>query len=194
MPIRRWRAALEIMDDAELNDGLSPDDVFEILSNARRRSMIHFLHEQRGQASLSDIADHIAAWEYDTSGDQVNSDQRRRVYISLYQTHLPKLAEYGVVDYDEDEKTVELTRRVRDVDRFLYIDDQPASRWWLAYVTLAIGAAALLVGTWLDGSLNSILPAEQLALLIAGAFIVLSASHYVAVRFSRRRRTVGREW
>lgn len=173
------------MDVSSPNDGLSPDDVFEILSNARRRTMIHYLHQQHGHADLSDIADHIAAWEYDTTHDQITSDQRRRVYISLYQTHLPKLAEYGIVDYDEDEKTVRLTSRVKDVDRFLYIEDQKMNRWWLAYIALAIIAAMLLLGTWLNGTLRSMLSGELLALLVAMAFIILSAVHYAAVRFRR---------
>lgn len=174
------------------NDELSTDDVFEILSNARRRFMIDYLHQQGGAESLSDIADHIASREYETSVDGINNDQRRRVYISLYQTHLPKLIEYGVVEYDEDEKTVSLTRRVADVDRFLYIDNAGSGRWWLLYVGLAAVAAGLFVGTWLDWYPRATISEELLVLLVAAAFITLSAAHYAVVRFGRRHRRLGR--
>lgn len=179
------------MVDRKSDDGLSPDDVFEILSNARRRFMIDYLHQQGGSQSLSDIADHIASREYETPVDQIGNDQRRRVYISLYQTHLPKLVEYGVVEYDEDEKSVSLTRRVADVDRFLYINNEGPGRWWVLYVVLTAVAAGLLAGTWLDWYPFAMLSEELLVLLVAAAFITLSAAHYAAVRFGRRHRRLG---
>lgn len=182
------------MDDPHQTDGLSPDDAFEILSNGRRRAVIHYLHEQDGEAHLSDIADHIASWEYGVDRDEINSNQRRRVYISLYQTHLPKLAEYGVVEYDDDEKTVTLTRRVAAVDRFLYIDDREPSRWWLAYVGLATVAAILVAVSWVDGPAFSAVTNEVLALLIAGGFILLSVVHYAAIRVRRGRGRMHRDW
>lgn len=180
---------LDTMIDRKSDDGLSPDDSFEILSNARRRYMIDYLHQQGGAESLSNIADHIAAREYDTPVDQIDNDQRRRVYISLYQTHLPKLVEYGVVEYDEDEKIVGLTGRVADIDRFLYIDSREPGRWWVLYVGLTAVAAGLFVGTWLEWYPLSILTEELLALLVAAAFVTLSAAHYAAVRFGRRHRS-----
>lgn len=182
------------MVDREPHDGLSIDDVFEILSNARRRYMIDYLHQTGGTATLSEIADQIAAWEYETPVDDVGNDERRRVYISLYQTHLPKLVEYGVIQYDEDTKTARLTGRVADVDRYLYLDEPASGRWWLRYGALAAVAAGLTVGIWLGWYPLSIVSTEAAALLVTAAFIALSAAHYAAHRYGRYRWRLGRQW
>lgn len=50
---------------------------------------------------MRDIAEEIAAWENDIPVDQLRSSQRQRVYISLYQSHLPKLADYDVIEYNQ---------------------------------------------------------------------------------------------
>jgi hypothetical protein len=36
------------------------------------------------------------------------------MYISLYQTHLPKLTDFGLVEYDDEERIISLTARARD--------------------------------------------------------------------------------
>jgi hypothetical protein len=80
------------------------DDVFELLGNERRRHVIALLTESPRDGemwTLGDLAEEIAAVETGTSVSQLSSQQRRRVYISLYQGHLPTLDGAGVIDYDD---------------------------------------------------------------------------------------------
>lgn len=83
------------------------DDIFHVLQNSRRRDVLAYLEETE-QTTLRELAEHIAASENDVSVAGLRSDQRKRVYISLYQTHLPKLAAHGVIDYDKSRGTVAL--------------------------------------------------------------------------------------
>lgn len=46
--------------------------------------------------------------ENDTTVKRLSSDQRKRVYIGLYQCHLPKMDKLGVVEYDKNRGRIEL--------------------------------------------------------------------------------------
>lgn len=173
---------------AAASEELSQDDIFEILSNSRRRYLIHTLHQHNGAVELSDLASYTAAWEHEVDVDQIESDQRRRVYISLYQTHLPKLVEYGVVEYDEDANTVSLTDRVDQIDHYLYIDGESSTRWWLYYASLSVVAVLLLAASWLGVYPVSLVSIDLVAQLITAGFFILAVGHYLVHRANRERR------
>jgi len=104
------------------------DRVFTILQNRRRRLVLEYLrtHESTTQ---SDLARYVAAVENDIDEAAVTSTQRKRVYVSLYQAHLPKLDGFGAVSFDRDRGTVERTPRTEDLltylDRFHDQSAQP---------------------------------------------------------------------
>lgn len=83
------------------------DDMLHILQNKRRRAVIRYL-KRRGEksATLDELATHIAAQENYVDASQVSSCQRKRVYVSLYQSHLTKMNDFGVIDYDQDRGTI----------------------------------------------------------------------------------------
>jgi hypothetical protein len=77
------------------------DDIFELLSNKRRRYAIHYLSTtEDGVATLSDLVEQVVTWETETSPNDVPDDYQRRVEASLHHTHLPKLADANIIDYD----------------------------------------------------------------------------------------------
>ena len=83
------------------------DDVFDLLASHRRRRMLRHLDEY-GPTTLREIAEVLTAIEEDEPTEELSESDVRRVYISLYQYHLPKLEKAGVVDVD-DEDDVRLT-------------------------------------------------------------------------------------
>lgn len=87
------------------------DDGFHILQNARRRAVLRYLLEHAGQEQfvMRDVAEEVAAWEHNTTIRQLSSDERQRVHIALYQKHLPKLDNYGVIEYDQNRGSIEPT-------------------------------------------------------------------------------------
>jgi hypothetical protein len=104
---------------------LDTDTLFELLQNQRRRDALRYLEANGGRTTLSDMAEHIAAKENDLPVRAINSKQRKRVYIGLYQCHLPKLAGAGVVDFDKDRGTIELCDRAAQLSP--YLDDGTAA-------------------------------------------------------------------
>ena len=101
------------------SNALSTDDVFHILQTKRRRDVLRFLRDASEPVRMRDLAEQVAAWEQETTIDRLSSSERQRVYISLYQSHLPKLDERGIVEYDKDRGIVERTALATQFDPFL---------------------------------------------------------------------------
>ena len=82
---------------------LNYNDCFDLLSNHRRRYTLHYLRQNGGQAELGELAEQVAAWENGIDIERISYDQRKRVYTSLQQVHLPQMDELGIVAFDERE-------------------------------------------------------------------------------------------
>jgi hypothetical protein len=59
--------------------------------------------------SVGDLAEAIAAIELDRSISELSSQDRKRVYISLYQVHLDTLEKAGAISYDDRSKEIHET-------------------------------------------------------------------------------------
>jgi hypothetical protein len=94
----------------------------------------------------------VAAWENDTEPAAVTSAERKRVYTSLQQFHLPKLDRKDVVEYDERAGEVTLSEGAADLDVYLEVVGQKDVPWSQYYLGLAAVNAALLglgaAGVW----------------------------------------------
>jgi hypothetical protein len=86
--------------EGEAPGDLDLDTVFDALRNQRRRHLLRYLHEASGPVTLSDVTEHVAALENDTTPEALDSQQRKRVYVALYQAHLPKLYEMGILTFN----------------------------------------------------------------------------------------------
>ena len=97
---------------ADEPEPLSPDEIFHILQTNRRRDAISYLLDREGPVKMGEIAEHVAAKEHETTLAELTSTQRQRVYIPLYQSHLPKLDSKGVIEYDKSRGIVRPTDRI----------------------------------------------------------------------------------
>lgn len=125
---------------------LTQDEVYDLLSNPRRRFIISYLREH-DQTRLQDLASTLAAWENETTVDQLTNQQRKRVYVSLYQTHIPKLEGAGIIDYDQDTGRVAIRDRIEQLDRYIPHLDRSGVDWRRIYLAIAVigGIAYALV-------------------------------------------------
>lgn len=156
---------------------LSQDTAFDLLSNARRRLALQYLQEASGPVSIGELATNVAAMENDIPVEEVDSQQRKRTYVSLYQTHVPKLAKAGAVDYDSEEGIVELNGDARMITSYLS-PAQPEEDWPKYYLALsAIGLAGYLAALFVQ-AVDSLLVGIVVILL----FVVVSVLHYWSAR------------
>lgn len=88
-------------DESTRNGGsIDKDGAFTILSNQRRRWIIQALNTH-GEMDRSELATKVAAKENNKPANQLTSKERNRVLVALHQSHLPKMADYGVIDYED---------------------------------------------------------------------------------------------
>ncbi|MBX0325497.1 hypothetical protein EGH21_20935 [Halomicroarcula sp. F13] len=192
-------------------EDLTRDDVFHILQSQRRRRVLAYIraYGDDGYARMQDIAEHIAALENDTTVENLRSQQRQRVYIALYQSHLPKMDDVGVVEYDKDRGHVRTTERTERFDGYLdresirlNDDEQPSvetastgpadepvdadesrggtfTDWHRRYL-YASGGSFLIIGAVWNGLLSgTVLSAGNVGLVVAIAFALLALTHWV---------------
>lgn len=96
-------------------DGELPsDEILDALSDRRSRDVVRCLQMNDGTMTMADIAGEIAVWECEADVSNISSDEVKRIYISLYHAHVPKLASADVVEYSQVGDDVSLSM---DADR-----------------------------------------------------------------------------
>lgn len=168
----------DAIPSANQGEQLPREEVFEVLSNARRRCIVHYLKKHDGRrVDLRELVDYVAAWEDGTTVEQLDSQKRKSVYAAIRQTHLPKLEEAGIIEYEHMRGDVELTDHIQEVQLYLeYVpsNDIPWSEYYLALS--AIGTALIVVtamGIYPFGGVSGIL----LAALLVGLFGISAVIH-----------------
>lgn len=163
---------------------MSQDDAFDILSNGRRRFVLYYLREADEPVELGELAGELAAWENETTPSELTKQQRKRVYVSLYQTHIQKLADAGVIEYDQDTGMVRLADGSAQIGEYLSVgtEEDGRTRWQEAYIALAVVGAALYALVALEVSVFAVFSELQIGLVIVGALALLASAHYVQAR------------
>ncbi|ELY49190.1 DUF7344 domain-containing protein [Natronolimnohabitans innermongolicus] len=90
------------------------DDIYELLSESRRRYILYYFLDNE-HANVEGLSLQIAAWELDSTVDVVTEERKQRVTTSLIHSHLPKLADYGLIEYDGRTGDVVATDELDDV-------------------------------------------------------------------------------
>ncbi|MFB6302107.1 MAG: hypothetical protein ABEH78_04525 [Haloferacaceae archaeon] len=158
--------------------GLDPDRAFALLSNERRRHVLCLLAQRDEELPLQTVATEVIARLDDVDPDAVDDSTYRSVYVSLYQNHLPQLAEAGVIHYDEDERTVRIahTRRTWELLRLAGVETRRS--WGRAYALLT--GATLLAGALSFGGLIRGLPEPWVlpAVVLVGGLTLIGGYQY----------------
>ncbi|MGQ4556072.1 DUF7344 domain-containing protein [Halobellus sp. GM3] len=152
------------------------DTAFDLLSNGRRRFVLRRLQRRRDGVELSDLAEELAAAENDLPADELSAQQRKRTYVSLYQTHIPKLADAGVVDYDSDSGMVYPTRHVDELAQY-FEEDREEIDWPRIYAVVAtVGFAVYGLSAVVD---VPFLTPLYVGLLVLSGLVIVAGAHYV---------------
>ncbi|WP_435099566.1 DUF7344 domain-containing protein [Halorubrum sp. N11] len=162
---------------------LDKGEIFDLLKNSRRRSIIQYLRAHDGYAELNEVAEHIAADENDITVRELSSDQRKRVYIGLYQCHLPKMDTLGVVEYDKNRGTIELQDSVSQLLKYMDPVDGDGNeeaapdREWLAPAIAAAVVAVVGLGTLGIGALSAVPAAGWTLLCVVGIIAIVGVQY-----------------
>lgn len=159
---------------------LSLDHLFGVLKNQRRRLVVQYILEREEPVTIGTLAEHIAARENDTTTDALSSQERKRVYVGLYQCHLPKLDDVGVITFDKPRGWVTPGPNASQLAPYLETTPRTSPNWPYYYLTLTGVGGILVVTSSFVGAWSGL----SLATLFGGVllgFFVLSLAHLAAI-------------
>ncbi len=158
--------------------GLSENKIFELLSNRRRRFVIHALKRRQEPLEICELSAHVTAWEQGIDTEDVTYSDRRNVYSTLKRTHLPKLEKNNVITIDEEENLVEPTEAFETLDIYVEVLGSKEIPWSLYYVGLAGISLALLLAVATGTPGFTVLGPLEVGIFMVTAFAVSSVSHH----------------
>lgn len=176
---------------AETHAGeLEETQIHDVLRNDRRRLTIRCLRDaEEDRLALSDLSEQVAALE--TGESPPPADKRQSVYVSLQQTHLPKLSELDVVEYDTDRKSVTLRDRVEEIEVYMEVVPQYGLTWGEFYFVLGLvgllTTVAVSLGTVLFGNLPPLVVSAVLFLVLTVSSAYHVYTHQDRLLFQRLR-------
>ena len=143
-------------------------DIHDVLSNERRQLTLDILAANENSLTIRELSELVA--ERETGEQPPPRNKRQSAYVSLQQTHLPKLDKLGIIDYDTTSKRASLTDRA---DRVVgYMDDGSENTRSLIVLVTALVALSLLVVSRISGigvlSIGADLAVGIALLVIAG--------------------------
>lgn len=113
---------------ANARDQLSTDTVLELLAHPLRRELVSCLRTYEEPLTVADTADEIAIA---TNGGipltEIAPETVAEIYMELYHTHIPRLADHEVVRYDQERDLVALSEKADQLDPYLELAE--SSHW-----------------------------------------------------------------
>ena len=168
---------------------LSKGEIFDVLQNQRRRYVLQYLERFDEPVSLSDLATQVAAWEYQTPVEEVSNDQKKRVYTTLQQTHLERMEEAGIVEYDPEENLIRRTPHTEELTVYLEIVPENEFPWREYYLSIGAISCAVVAALWTGLYPLTLLEPLEWATVIAITFTASAAYH----TYSGAHMTIGQD-
>lgn len=154
---------------------LTESTIHDVLRNDRRRLVIEALRDGEGSEELSDLAEAVAARESGTEPPPTN--KRQSVYVSLHQTHLPKLDSLDVVEYDDDRRNVALLDRVEEIEVYMEVVPRYGLSWGEFYFGWGLLGLLAVLAVRIDVPVVSTFSAATVAGVFFFGLMVASVYH-----------------
>ncbi len=90
-----------------VTNDLSQAELETLFADYRRRYALYCLFRFATPMTLPTLADRVTELEYSTPAESL-LDECLCVYMSLYHDHIPPLAEADVVEYSQEDDTIDL--------------------------------------------------------------------------------------
>jgi len=169
---------------AESSSELTEEDVFDVLSHRRRRFALHYLVQQ-GETDLGELSEYVAAWENDKDVAELSTSERKHAYSALQQTHLPRMDEVGVVEFDKDRGTIEPSESLAELDIYMDVVRGNEIPWSEYYIGLTGVGAALVAALWTGVYPFAMLSETAWAAFLTTMFGVSALVHHYYARKTR---------
>ena len=157
---------------------LSQETIYDVLSNRRRRYAIHALKRADEEVDVTELSRRITAWEVGVDPEEVEYQDRRRVYSTLKGTHLPMLDDHDLIDYDEETNLVEPAPLLAELDVYVEVLQGKEIPWSLYYVGIASVSVLLLLAVVVDVPGLAAIGPMGVSLFTITAFGISGVAHH----------------
>lgn len=158
------------MANAQSPPSLTEYDIHDVLRNERRTLVLEHLKQTQETVPLRELSEQLATLE--TGETPPPRNIRESVYNSLHQTHLPKLDDMGIVEYESDRKLVGLADGSRQVT--LYMETVPTDdvTWTTYHQTVGLIAMVVIGLSSVDAPVFAALSVTLWVILFSGLFVL----------------------
>lgn len=144
-----------------------PLEYHTILANERRKLAIEALQSANRGLHLKELSERVAAAEAVESPPPERL--RNSVYISLLQTHLPRLKDANIIEHDEDSNVIQLKTAPGGPDVVAETVPRFGLAWSEVYLGIAVLGLGTVSGSWLGTpGIGALQPAIWAALFLLG--------------------------
>jgi len=110
--LERGARDLQQIDELSNSGGrerpISPDRLLSAVANDYRRAILNSLTSASEKTLTHDaLVDRVADRVGDENAERTSDEHRQRVRIALHHTHLPKLEELRIIDYETETRLVQ---------------------------------------------------------------------------------------
>ena len=100
------------------------DTVFHALTSRRRRTILYYLTTCTHPVPFEELVDTVALQESESHVGDIPAEVYEEVAVDLHHTQLPKLAKWGIIDYNRDLKLATVAETLRPLDEYLRLAEQ----------------------------------------------------------------------
>ncbi|SEO72535.1 hypothetical protein SAMN04487948_104380 [Halogranum amylolyticum] len=159
--------------------GLKRTEIHDVLRNDRRRLVLSRLREAEMPVSVRDLSEYVAGVEAGETPAPRNV--RQSVYVSLHQTHIPKLEELGIIEQSDD--GMRLSQHADEVTVYLEVVPKHGLSWGEYYLGVAVLGLLVQTAGFVGVPFVRGLDAVALATAFFGLF-ALSAIYHISTQQS----------
>lgn len=106
-------------------DALLPlETVFQTLRNQRRRSILYHLTTSKHPVPFEELVEIITVEEAETDREDIPVKVYEQVALDLHHKQLPKLDQWGIIEYNTEVELITVAETLRPLDEFLRLAKQ----------------------------------------------------------------------
>jgi hypothetical protein len=158
------------MAKAQSNPQLTEYEIHDVLRNERRTRVLEHLQQKRETVTLRELSEQLAALETGESPPPRNI--RESVYNSLHQTHLPKLDDLGIIEYEHDRKLVTLANGSHQVNLYMEVVPTNDVTWATYYLSTGMLSLIAIALSSVDVPVFDALSVTVWSILFFGLFVL----------------------
>ncbi|WP_433630333.1 DUF7344 domain-containing protein [Halomicrococcus sp. NG-SE-24] len=103
---------------------VTSDVLLKTLSNERRRYALYCLERYQTPIALADLADEVARLEHNAQTlTQIPGEDILQIYLDLYHCHIPKMEAANLLEYTQEQDTVQLLQDLSETKFNTIIED-----------------------------------------------------------------------